>query len=119
MLNSIDNSNNIVNLDYLTDISKGNTKFVNEMIKIFLVENPEEIKAMQNGIDQKNFDSIKTTAHKLRSTIPFIGLDKVIDKEVSEVEVLAAGRSDIDKIKTLFDKIKKICERACSELQPV
>lgn len=119
MQSNSDNSKNVVNLDYLTVISKGDTKFVREMIKIFLIENPEEIKTMQNSIEEMNFESIKTIAHKLRSTIPFVGLDRVIEKEVAEIEVLAADKMGIDKIRMLFDKIKKMCERACYELQPV
>jgi HPt (histidine-containing phosphotransfer) domain-containing protein len=113
------NLEKIVNLDYLTQLSKGNTKFVKEMVKIFLSENPEEINALENGIQRRDFDAIKATAHKLRSTIPFIGLDKVIEKEVSQMEELAESRSGIEKMETLFSKIKEKCERAWFELQPV
>src|ERR1700756_4732101 len=109
----------IINLEYLTALSKGNANFVHEMVTIFLTENPEEIKAFEKGINELNFDLIKTTAHKLKSTIPFVGLDKIINKEVEEVEALSSEKSDIDKIKTLFAKIKEVCERACYELQPV
>jgi len=44
MQDSIDSSKEIVNLDYLNKIAKGNKNFVKEMIGIFLTENPEEIK---------------------------------------------------------------------------
>ena len=119
MQDSTDDSKKIVNLDYLIEVSNGNTKFVKEMVKLFLTENPEEIKAMEKGIEEKNFEAIKIIAHKLRSTIPFIGLDKIIEKEVAEVETLATDKADFGKIKTLFSKIKKTCEMACYELQPV
>lgn len=113
----MDKSEKIVNLDYLLDISKGNTKFVNEMIKIFLTENPGEIKALETSIEEKNFVAIKTNVNKLRSTIPFLGLDKIIEKEVTEIEKLATDKGDNNKVKTLFSKIKKTCEMACIELQ--
>jgi len=119
MLETVDNSKKTVNLDYLTDLSKGNTKFVSEMIKIFLTENPEEMKSLEKGIEEGNFDAVKATAHKLRSTIPFVGLDKVIEKEVAEVEALATEKTNMAEIKVLFVKIKKACELACSELQLV
>lgn len=117
--NGIDHSPKIVNLDYLIEISKGDSKFVNEMIKIFLTENPDEIKALEKCIEEKNFEAIKIIVSKLRSTIPFLGLDKIIEKEVTEVETLATDKVDIGKIKTLFSKIKKVCEMSCIELQPV
>lgn len=116
---SITNSKKIVNIDYLIKISKGNTKFVNEMVKLFLTENPDEIKTLEKGIEEMDFDLIKTAANKLKSTIPFLGLDKAIEQEVTEMEKLASGEKDIQKIKTLFSKIKKTCEIACIELQSV
>ena len=119
MLDTVDNSRKIVNLDYLNGISKGNTKFVNDMIKIFLDENPEEIAKLEKEIANENYDLIKSIIHKLRSTIPFIGLDKVIDREVAEIEELATKRTGIEMIKPLFEKVKAMCEKACYELQPI
>lgn len=116
---SIDNSKKIINLDYLIEVSKGDTKFINEMVKIFLTENPGELRCLENAIIENNFEDIKIGANKLRSTIPFFGLDKIIEKEVIEVETLATNKMDIEKIKTLFSKIKKTSEMACIELQAV
>jgi HPt (histidine-containing phosphotransfer) domain-containing protein len=115
----IDNSEKIINLDYLTKIANGNVKFVNEMVKIFLTENPDEIKALEKAIVQNNFEGIKIAANKLRSTIPFFGLDKVIEKDVIEIEALATNKLSLDEIKTLFSKVKRISEMACIELQSV
>ncbi len=89
------------------------------MITLFLSENPEEIHSLEKGILEKNFDAIKSIAHKLRSTLPFIGLDKVIEKEVVQVESLAAERSSIGEIEDLFTKIKAMCQKAWLELRPV
>ena len=112
-------SKGITNLEYLINISNGNAKFAWEMIRIFLVENPEEIEVLEKSIELKDFDLIKATAHKLKSTIPFIGLDKVIGHEVSEMERLAESKSDIMLIHALFLIIRDACEKACIELRPV
>lgn len=109
----------ITNLEYLEDLSKGNKAFVKEMIVIFLSENPEEIKTIEKGIAEKNYELIKASAHKLRSTIPFIGLDKVIEREVEEMETLATNHDSIKEIEKRFLIIKETCEKACIELQPV
>jgi HPt (histidine-containing phosphotransfer) domain-containing protein len=108
----------VVNIDYLRQLSKGNTKFVDEMIRIFLAENPEEIKVLEGAIQNKNYDLIKATTHKLRSTLPYIGLDKLVEEEVSEIETLAAQKTSVERIGQLFLRIKDTCERACTELQP-
>lgn len=108
----------VVNIDYLRQLSKGNTKFVDEMIRIFLTENPEEIKILEKAIQDGNYDLIKATTHKLRSTLPYIGLDKLVDGEVTEIETLAAQKTGIERIGELFLRIKETCDKACAELQP-
>ncbi len=106
----------ITDLSYLVRLSNGNKVFVKEMINLFLSENPEEIKSLETAIRDKDYDTIKATAHKLRSTIPFIGIDKYIEKEVSEIEALAAEHADMEEIKTRFSRIRSVCEKACIEL---
>lgn len=106
-------------LTYLMELSDGNKTFVKEMITLFLSENPEEIRSLEKGIAENNYKAIKTIAHKLRSTIPFIGLDKVIEKDVAETEALASVMGDIKEIKSRFEKIKSACEKAYIELSPV
>ncbi|MES2592852.1 MAG: Hpt domain-containing protein [Bacteroidota bacterium] len=110
--------NKVTNLDYLTDLSKGNTAFINEMIGIFLIENPEEISWLEKGISLSDFELIKMAAHKMRSTIPFVGLDRHIEAEVAEIETLAASGKNIKKIKILFSKVKDFCQKARQELSP-
>ena len=114
------NNKKVINLNYLIDLSKGNTVFVQEMIQTFLVENPKEIKSLEDGIQKKDFEAIRQAAHLLQSTIPFMGLDKIIEKEISEIQKIAismqAQSSEIKKIETLFYRIKNVCEIARQEL---
>lgn len=107
----------VTNLDYLLDLSKGNSQFVREMIDIFLIENPKEIETLENAIRNRNFEAIRQTAHLLQSSIPFVGLDKRIEGEVYEIEKMAADKAAIQQIERLFSKVKETCERAHLELQ--
>ena len=107
----------LCNLDYLHALAKGNQAFIEEMIGIFIKENPTEISHLEKGIVEKDFELIKTSAHKMRSTIPFVGLDKLIGKETDLIEDLAANNSDMQKIEQLFIKVKETCLNACEELQ--
>jgi len=107
----------IVNIDYLRQLSKGNNQFVEEMIRIFLTENPQEIKLLGKAIQEKDYDQIRIVTHKLKATLPYLGLDKIVISEVSEVESLASEKRGIERIEPLFVKIKEICEKACDELR--
>jgi hypothetical protein len=134
-----DDAQKVTNLDYLLKLSKGNDEFVKDMITIFLEENPAEIRTLEKAIEDRNFRQINAAAHKLRSTVPFVGIDKMISGDISEIEHLAlveAGdpmdetsqpekksflptdREVIAKIERLFRKIKQICFRAYEELKP-
>ena len=119
----------VTNLDYLTGLSKGNTQFVKEMIDTFLAENPKEIALLKTAIQNRNFEDIRQAAHLLQSSIPFVGLDKIIETEVYEIEEMASGTAVLKKIEIrpadvaalrkieqLFSKVKEACERACKEL---
>lgn len=135
-----DDAQKVTNLDYLLKLSKGNDEFVKDMIGIFLEENPAEIRTLERAIEERDFRQINAAAHKLRSTVPFVGIDKMISGDISEIEHLAlveAGdplesnpktekksflpndREVISKIERLFQKIKSICFRAYDELKPI
>lgn len=110
------NHQRVTNLDYLIELSKGNVEFVKEMVGIFLNENTDDLAHFESCIRNRDFAAIKAAAHKLLSTIPYIGLDRHIEKEVSEIEKLAATNNYIQKIESMFYKIKDICEQARKEL---
>lgn len=119
METNIENFQKTTDLSYLIELSAGNKVFVKEMVALFLSENPEEIRTMERGIAEKNFKTIRTVAHKLRSTIPFIGLDKFIEKDIAEIESIATDSGDMKEIDTRFKKIKSVCEKAYFELSPL
>lgn len=115
----MNNPEKIIDLDYLSGLAKGNKKFVKDIISIFLTDNPSELKSLEEGIHEKDFDKIKSIAHKLKSTLPFIGIDKIIGKDVLEIETMAASKTELEGIKARFSKVKEACEKAYSELQEV
>ncbi|MGQ0828566.1 MAG: Hpt domain-containing protein [Bacteroidota bacterium] len=107
----------VINLDYLNGLAKGNTVFVKEMIDMFLEDNPEEIQNLGQSIQNKNYTLIKEIAHKMKSTIAFMGLSPLIENELSEIEQLAINKSEINKIESLYLKVKEICDKAAEELK--
>lgn len=111
------NENKITDLSYLIGLSKGDKVFVKKMITVFLEETPKEVNILEESVNQTDYEVIKASAHKLKSTIPFIGLDKIIGKEVNEIESLARENNGIENIRTSFKKIKESFELASVELE--
>jgi HPt (histidine-containing phosphotransfer) domain-containing protein len=106
----------VVNLDYLQELSQGDEGFVQEMIGIFIDENPGEIRELGNSIQLKDYEGIRSSAHKLKSSIPFVGLNRIIEEEVSRIEGLSANGDGILEIEKLFPKIESACHKARIEL---
>ncbi|MCW3075902.1 MAG: response regulator [Bacteroidetes bacterium] len=117
MEKNLNNDKKIIDLTYLIGLSKGDNGFVKKMITVFLEETPKEVDVLEESVNQTDYEVIKASAHKLKSTIPFIGLDKIIGKEVNEIESLARENSGIENIRASFKKIKESFELASAELE--
>jgi HPt (histidine-containing phosphotransfer) domain-containing protein len=109
----------VCNLTYLFELAKGDTAFVKEMIEVFLAENPQQMQNLEKNIAEQNFAGIKQQTHKLRSSIPYMGLDSVVGDKVVEMEELAGKSSDIEQIKQDFDTVKSTFEEAYEELRSI
>ena len=107
----------VCDLGYLIDLSNGNNSFVQEMISIFLSEVTSEVERLENSIKEANFDHIMQASHRLRSSIPFVGIDKLLHQEIHSIEQMAVENKGLDSISELFVKVKKVCFKAMSELK--
>lgn len=136
------NDDKVIDLRYLSALAKGDIHFMREMIRIFLEENPSEILMLEAGIREKDFNKINVASHKLRSTAPFVGIDKIIEADITaleelaennsgekrieiepdgnpdiqRIEIVTSDRSLMQQIEKLFQKVKAICEKARAEL---
>jgi response regulator RpfG family c-di-GMP phosphodiesterase len=107
----------VTNLDYLRMLSNGKPWFVEEMKELFLSENPQEIKQLENAILKKDYETMGHVAHKIKSTIPFVGLSGRIENNLSEMEKLAESHADWNVIDQHFRKVKSVCLKAIEELK--
>jgi HPt (histidine-containing phosphotransfer) domain-containing protein len=105
------------NLDYLFELAKGDMGFVKEMIEVFLSENGEELDNLEKAIKLKDYPAIGHISHKLRSSIPYVGLDLIIGDEMMKIEHLAKNEDDIEEIQTHFDKVSETSRNAIEELK--
>lgn len=109
----------VCNLDYLYELSKGDMGFVREMIDVFLTDTPGEVRQLEEHIRGKNYSEIRQASHKLRSSIPYVGLDLIIGDDVMEIEELSAKGGSIKDIESRFVKVNKVLSEAFTELEPL
>ena len=116
--NKVPNDNGkVINLDYLKELSNGNTQFISKMINLFLIENPKDINQLEESIHESNYKAISSTAHKIKSSLPFVGLNISIGEQISKIEQLANQHLGLLEIVQLFEQVKNTCTLAVQELE--
>lgn len=68
-----------LNLDFLQEMAGGDLGFVTEILEIFTSDAPLTLDSIRTGIHEKDFCSIKTSVHKLKSSLKILGEDRLVD----------------------------------------
>jgi PAS domain S-box-containing protein len=98
-----------IDLTYLYELSSGNRDFEKEMLTLFIKQVPEELLELQRAYHQKEHLTVKNTAHRMKSSLPLVGIDYML-KLLAQLE--EAGRSE------QFDRETDIClERLIHKLE--
>ena len=105
----------VINQEHLTELSRGNKKFKKEIIEIFIEQCPREIEELELAITHKDYETIRSTAHKMKTSTGFIGLTQLLP-EFTKLEDLSNQSHDIEELKIVYGEIKKISQQAIQEL---
>lgn len=111
-------SGSVINLDYLTGISKGRQSFVTEMAQLFIKQFPKELAAAENALQKNDFEGLSKVAHSMRSTVGFVGMHAggiqlICDLEQKSIENMSTASQTLPM---LFNQVKKIGQKALSEM---
>lgn len=77
--NSKNEENALYSLDYLKQLSNGDTNFFNQMIGVFYTLAKDSIDKLVVSIENKDLDSIKRTVHKLRASLADLKIERALD----------------------------------------
>jgi HPt (histidine-containing phosphotransfer) domain-containing protein len=111
-------SRGVINQDHLNTLSRGNKKFIKEIVDIFLEQNPIEISELETAIQNKDYPTIRSISHKMKTSVGFIGITQLLP-ELTKIENLAINEGDISSIQVIFSHAKIICQQATIELKAI
>jgi signal transduction histidine kinase/CheY-like chemotaxis protein/HPt (histidine-containing phosphotransfer) domain-containing protein len=103
-------SKDLVNFDYLNNMSDGNKEFIREMIEMYKKDAPEILNRIQIAIESSDFDDLAKAAHKLKSPSAMMGMT-VLAKKLSDIEQKAIKKSsnglstDLSELSSLIDQV--------------
>ena len=116
-LNKIkDESTNVCNLKYLSEMMGGKNHLIAGIIDAFLVQVPEELAAIEEAIEKENYPVIKSFAHTMKSSVSIMGIT-VLTPILQEIENLSLKAEGMAKISELFSSLTQICKKAVEEIE--
>jgi signal transduction histidine kinase/CheY-like chemotaxis protein len=113
--NNISSGGTTLDLNYLKEVSEGNTEFEINMIKQFLQQAPGELEAMKTAFDKTNYVQLKHIAHNLKTSVSFMGLSKALDSHLDFIERNAGIQYQYDDIAGNIAVVNNICQKAIQE----
>ena len=92
-------------LEKLNIMSVNNPDFMEKMINIFIKIAPENLKDIELAIQNKNYESIKNQAHKMKASIDTFSIDQSM-KDIRRLESVIKDNLDTKEIEIIFNRLK-------------
>jgi len=105
-----------IHLHYLHQLSGNDKDFEREILNQFLVQVPAELSQLQRSINDDDLDTVRRTAHSLKSTVGYVGLADELHPYLEQIEkdAVIENRTDFEKN---YSQLKSKCELALNEVK--
>ncbi|RYD96008.1 MAG: response regulator, partial [Sphingobacteriales bacterium] len=107
--------NPVIDLNYLHELSLGDTEFENAIIRQFIVQVPEELNLLQEAVHAGNAQQIKSIAHGMKSSVAYLGLTERLQPCLHRMEVEAVSGTAETHFEEDLAEVRRVCEQAVSE----
>lgn len=111
-----DNTFKHVDLSYMELMADGDADMKQTMLEMLVDELPTEVEKIKKLSVERNFKDLKAVAHKLKSTLAFVG-NQQLDAANKDVEKIAKGEMPEDELENLVQFMVKESELVVSELR--
>ncbi|WP_025143775.1 response regulator [Pedobacter jeongneungensis] len=102
-----------IDLSYLREISMGDSDFEREMAEKFITIISDELIHLVNSLEKENYEELKRTVHKMKSTVYLMGLRPRLNLALESVEY---DNLTQDEFKHHIDLIVSVCKKAKEEV---
>lgn len=104
----------LVQMEYLQQLSMGDKEFEQNMLRQFVTQLPEDLSALKKAIDDGSVPAIRSTAHNIKTTISFIGLESRLYPILEYLEALDETY-DATVVDDKYNALKRLCIQALQE----
>ena len=108
----MENSEQIVDFSYITELSNGKPEFMNQVLTIFMENTPPGLVELENLIrNTRKWDAISKQAHFLKSSVGIVKIHGMHER-LQQIESIAKTKPDKLKVNQLLDEILDTFSRA-------
>lgn len=106
----------LTNLDYLKEITGGESEITKEFIQMFFDQLPEFRDGMNNFLAEKKWKELGEIAHKAKSSVMTFGLND-LGHQLKELQLKTQKLEDIDSYPAYVEEFMNVIAQAEAELQ--
>jgi len=85
---------------------------------MLLKNTPAEIEKLQQDLENKEWDELTKSAHKLKSTVGYMGIEKILET-IRAIENNSARQLDLEQIPQQVKEVVKYCNLGLQELEEI
>lgn len=105
----------LVDLSFVRELADGDTAYLKDVLGTFLENTPASLQLVRQSIQEKNWEQVFHTAHKMKSSLRIINI-KVLDNLIEKIELAARNQQDLDQLPAWIEQCSQIYEQAQSIL---
>ena len=110
------NQARFTNLDYLKEITGGESEITKEFIQMFFDQLPEFRDGMNNFLAEKKWKELGEIAHKAKSSVMTFGMND-LGHRLKELQLKTQKLEDIDKYPIYVEEFMSVMAHAEAELK--
>lgn len=105
------------NMIFLNNLTRGNSKMMSELVRVYLEETPKFINKMKVGIENMDLDMVARASHSLTPSFATVGINAEFSDMIKRINEYAEKKENPEMIKELFLTIEDVCLKARRELE--
>lgn len=103
-----------INLQYMKEISGGNTEYEKTVTEQFIEAIPEDLQAIEKAWQDKHISELRQLAHNMKTTVSVMGLNETLQPYLDAMEY---DEQDEASFAQHFQSVKSICDHALREAE--
>ncbi|MCW3117180.1 MAG: histidine kinase [Chitinophagaceae bacterium] len=105
----------VLNLQYLKELSGGNKAFEKKMVEQFLQKAPGELATMKYEFNKEDYVSMTKIAHNMKTYVAYLGLLEILGDALDYIEGNTFLQNEHSKLAEKMTQVDLVCQKAFRE----